>query len=492
MVFSSLLFLFWFLPIFFIIYYAVNAKFKNAVLLIGSIAFYAWGEPKYLILIFVSILVNYFAGLLMQSVQKKLVDFKSAKYSRSESNRIKKYVVAKKIILIAALFYDFAMLMVFKYTNFFVENINVLFKTDFSEVDITLPLGISFYTFQIASYVIDLYRNYKMADDCENIDDTTKVIGCERNIINLATYLCMFPQLIAGPIVVYSDVSERLKNRHITLSDVEEGIRIFILGLGSKVLIANNVGALFTRAEELSFENISMPLAWLSMISYTLQIFFDFNGYSLMAIGLGRMLGFTFPKNFDYPYISRSLTEFWRRWHITLSTWFREYVYIPLGGNRKGKIRNYVNLFIVWFLTGFWHGASWNFIFWGLFFFVILSIEKLFIKDYLDKHKIFSHVYSLLLIAMSWMIFAITDLAQIRVFFSRLFCFEFADDFIYYFRNYAVIMIIGCILSTPVFSRVYEKYKKSLAGVIFSILVLVLSVAYLADATFNPFLYFRF
>lgn len=452
MIFSSLLFLFWFLPIFFLIYYLAPPKAKNAVLLIGSIAFYAWGEPKYLILIFVSIVVNYFAGLLMVKTNNK------------------------KLFMILALMYDFAMLLVFKYTNFFIENINNIFSSDYDMVDITLPLGISFYTFQIASYIIDLYKGE---------------IEAEKNPINLATYLCMFPQLIAGPIVVYSDVSEKLHNRKIALSDIEEGIRIFILGLASKVLIANSVGSLWDRVVALSFD-VSMPVAWLSMIAYTLQIYFDFNGYSLMAIGLGRCLGFNFSKNFDYPYISKSLTEFWRRWHITLSTWFRTYVYIPLGGNRKGQLRTYVNLFIVWFLTGFWHGASWNFIFWGLFFFVMLSIEKAGLHKVLDNHKVFARIYALLLISMSWMIFAITDASQILVFFKRLFCFEFGNDFIYYFRNYFAVIILGCVLSTPLLKNLYEKYKNRAAGVIVSFVLLVLSVAYLADATYNPFLYFRF
>ena len=453
MVFSSLLFLFWFLPIFFLIYYLAPPKCKNAVLLIGSIAFYGWGEPKYLILIFVSIIVNYFAGILMERFS------------------------AKHLILILTLVYDFGALLVFKYTNFFIENINGLFKTNINLVNITLPLGISFYTFQIASYIIDLYKGK---------------IKAEHNIATLGTYLCMFPQLIAGPIVVYSDVSDGLHKRMVSLNTIEDGIRIFILGLGSKVLIANNVGALWNTAEKIGYDKISMPLAWLSMIAYTLQIFFDFNGYSLMAIGLGKMLGFEFPKNFDFPYISRSLTEFWRRWHITLSTWFREYVYIPLGGNRKGELRTYINLFIVWFLTGFWHGASWNFVLWGLFFFIMLSIEKRSLHKVLDKHYMFSHIYSLLLIAMSWMIFAITDMSSLMLFFKSLFSFKFSDDILYFGRNYIVVILIGCILSTPVLKNVYEKNKRKPLGIIFSIAVLIVSVAYLTDATYNPFLYFRF
>lgn len=453
MVFSSLLFLFWFLPIFFLIYYIVHKKYKNAVLLIGSIAFYAWGEPKFLLLIFISVLVNYFAGIVM-----------------SKTNH-------KRVVLISALFYDFGMLLIFKYTNFFIENINRISGLNLEKVNITLPLGISFYTFQIASYIIDLYKGE---------------IEKEKNIINLGTYLCMFPQLIAGPIVVYSDVSKKLHERKVTLFDVEEGVRIFILGLGAKVIIANNAGSLFDRARGLGFSNISMPLAWLSMISYTIQIYFDFNGYSLMAIGLGKMLGFDFPKNFDSPYISRSLTEFWRRWHITLSTWFREYVYIPLGGNRKGSIRTYVNLFIVWTLTGFWHGASWNFVLWGMFFFIMLSIEKLGFIKLLNKCKILSHIYALFFINISWMIFAITDMKELGVFLGRLFSFTYSDDFIFYLRNYIGIIILGCVFSTPLLKNIYEKNKRKISGIAVCIIIFIVSVAYLADATYNPFLYFRF
>lgn len=457
MVFSSLLFLFWFMPVFFAAYFIAPARFKNAILFAGSIIFYAWGEPKYLILIAVSILVNYISGRFIEKF-----DLRSA---------------ARKITFILTMVFDFGMLMVFKYTNFFIENINRVSGSSIQAVDITLPLGISFYTFQIASYVIDLYR---------------RRIKCEHSLLNLATYLVMFPQLIAGPIVVYSRVAAELKERKITLSDIEDGLATFIIGLGSKVIIANNCGALWDDIGAIGYENASMGLCWMGVLAYTLQIFFDFNGYSLMAIGLGRMLGFDIPANFDYPYISKSLTEFWRRWHMTLSGWFREYVYIPLGGNRKGKIRTYVNLFIIWFLTGFWHGAGWNFIFWGLFFFVTLTLEKQFLMGFLEKHPVFARVYSLLFIGLSWMIFAITDIGQMGVFFTRLASFEFAPDAVYYMRNYGSILIIGCIFSTPVLRDVYYKYKKKPAGVIALLAILVVSVCYLADASFNPFLYFRF
>lgn len=467
MIFSSITFIFWFIPIFFAAYYVVPQKFRNTVLFLGSIVFYAWGEPKYLILIFISILANYIAGIMLKRAQ----GVRDAN-ARTDDN----HSLTEKIILIAALAFDFGMLAVFKYTGFFITNINSIFGVHVSVPSIVLPLGISFYTFQIASYIIDLYNGK---------------IEAESNIIVLGTYIMMFPQLIAGPIVVYKHVNSRLHDRSYSMKAFEDGIGIFILGLSSKVLIANNVGMLWDELFDIGIENISMPLAWLGVVAYSLQIYFDFNGYSLMAIGLGRMLGFDFPQNFNYPYISRSLTEFWRRWHITLSSWFREYVYIPLGGSRKGKIRTYVNLFIVWFLTGFWHGAGWNFILWGLFFFVMLSLEKLMLTDFLAKHVVISRVYSLLFIGLSWMIFAITDMANLGAYFGRLVCCKWGSDIVYYGRNYLVVILLGIVLSTPALSKLFAKLPKLVRSLALCIL-LILSVSYLADASYNPFLYFRF
>lgn len=457
MIFSSLLFLFYFIPIFFIIYYVCPKRARNVVLFLGSVVFYGWGEPKFLILIFISIAVNYLAGRMME------------KYGYSS--------LYKKIILVAAMLFDFGMLFFFKYINFFITNINSALGTNLSRVSVTLPLGISFYTFQIASYVIDVYRG---------------TIAAEHSALVLGTYLCMFPQLIAGPIVVYADVANELKSREINLAKISDGISTFVLGLGSKVLIANNVGALFTEAGKIGYDKLSMPLAWLAMLAYTLQIYFDFNGYSLMAIGLGKMLGFEFPVNFNHPYMADSITDFWRRWHITLSTWFREYVYIPLGGNRKGELRTYVNLFIVWTLTGFWHGADWNFILWGLFFFVVLAVEKKFLKNFLVGHKVFAHIYTKLLILLSWMIFAISNLKQLGLYFKALFSFKFDSDVVFYLRNYGIVLILGCVLSTPLLGKIYNKNKNRAGGVILTLLILFASVAYLADASYNPFLYFRF
>lgn len=457
MIFSSLLFLFWFLPVFFLIYYLCPARFRNSVLLLGSIVFYGWGEPKFLILLVISILVNYGAGRLLAYFDGKSF--------------------LRKLCLISAMVFDFGMLVFFKYINFFIDNLNRIGGVSLGRVDVILPLGISFYTFQIASYVIDVYREQ---------------IKPERSVLNLGTYLCMFPQLIAGPIVIYSQVSKELHERTISIAQVTDGIAVFILGLGSKVLIANNVGALWTEAGKIGYARLSMPMAWLSMLAYTLQIYFDFNGYSLMAIGLGKMLGFEFPQNFNFPYVSGSVTEFWRRWHITLSGWFRTYVYIPLGGNRKGPVRTYVNLFAVWGLTGFWHGADWNFLLWGLYFFVALSVEKLFLYDFLKKHPLFGHFYTYLLISFSWILFAITDFHEIGFFFSRLFSFTGGADFVYYFRNYGVVLALGCLLSTPVLRPFYTKIRGKISGTVLFMGILLVSVAYLADASYNPFLYFRF
>ncbi|WP_330392321.1 MBOAT family O-acyltransferase [Anaerocolumna aminovalerica] len=423
----------------------------------ASVFFYAWGEPRFVILILISILINYIAGIFIE------------RYDRNEKIRV--------TILVLSIIYNIGTLMFFKYFNFIIENINYIFKGDISFIDIPLPLGISFYTFQIMSYTIDVYRRDTKA---------------ERSYINLGAYLCMFPQLIAGPIVVYTQVSKELRKRSYYLKDIEKGLRIFILGLGSKVLIANNVGGLWDDMAQIGYANISMPLAWLGLLSFSLQIYFDFNGYSLMAIGLGKMLGFDFPQNFNFPYISKSVTEYWRRWHITLSTWFKEYLYIPLGGNRKGKLRTYINLFIVWSVTGLWHGASWNFIFWGIYFFVLLSLEKLFLKKWLEKNVILSRIYTILAILLGWMIFAITELENIKIYFGRLFSFSISEDWIYYLRNYGMILVIGILFSTPFLKKWYDKQANKILCNILLLVIFLLSIAYLVDAAYNPFLYFRF
>ncbi|WP_283694480.1 MBOAT family O-acyltransferase [Clostridium perfringens] len=455
MVFSSIMFIFRFLPIMSIIYYLTPNKFKNLSLLILSLVFYSWGEPKYFIIMLLSIVVDYSISIFIEKYREKKI--------------------ISKLLLFCSLIFNLGMLILFKYLNFFIENINLVLGTSLSLIYLTLPLGISFYTFQTMSYTIDVYRGK---------------IKAERNIINFGAYVCLFPQLIAGPIVKYSEIKNELKNRKIKVNQVEEGITEFIIGMGKKVLIANNIGLLWNEIQELGISYVSTPLLWLGVIAFSFQIYFDFSGYSSMAIGLGKMLGFDFSENFNFPYISRSITEFWRRWHITLGAWFKEYVYIPMGGNRLGKKRTVVNLFVVWFLTGFWHGAKYNFIIWGLYFFFLIVIEKVFLMNYLNKYKILSHIYAIVFIVFGWALFSFEDLLSIKY----LFRMKFSLDFIYYLRNYFLVIIIAILGSTKLINNIYERFikkNKSLECLVL-MMVFILSVAYLVDSTYNPFLYFRF
>ena len=458
MVFSSILFIFRFLPIAMGIYFLTPKKLKNLSLLILSLIFYSWGEPRYFLLMIASIFVDYFISINI------------------EKNNINKKI---KILLLAiSIIFNVGILFFFKYINFFIENINSIFNMSLNNVKITLPLGISFYTFQTMSYTIDVFLGK---------------VKAEKNIINFGAFVCLFPQLIAGPIVKYIDISKELKNRDINLDEIQEGIRLFILGLGSKVLIANNIGSLWNEVETMGFNNISTILAWMGIIAFSLQIYFDFNGYSLMAIGLGKILGFNFPNNFNYPYESRSITEFWRRWHITLGQWFKQYVYIPLGGNRLGRARTYFNLFIVWFLTGFWHGASYNFILWGLYFFILICIEKNGLLNLLNKHKLISHIYTIFFILVGWVLFAVIDLNQIINFFKKMFIFNAGNEWIYYLRNYIITYTIAIIFSTSFLKKIYNKFvKNNIVDTIILITIFLLSIAYLVDSSYNPFLYFRF
>lgn len=462
MVFSSILFLFRFMPAAFAIYYLVPRRFKNFTLLVLSLIFYSWGEAKYFPIMIASTVVDYTASGLI------------------ESHRDNKLIC--RLGLIYSMVFNLGMLGFFKYTNFFVGNLNALFGLSLPTISFVLPLGISFYTFQTMSYTIDVYLGK---------------VKAERNIIDFGAFVVLFPQLIAGPIVRYTDINRELKERQINLPQIQDGIKLFILGLGSKVLIANNVGALWTEIEAIGagegFLSISTPLAWMAVFAYSLQIYFDFSGYSLMAIGLGKMLGFEFPKNFDFPYISRSFTEFWRRWHMTLGSWFREYLYIPLGGNRVSRPRLYFNLFVVWAATGFWHGASWNFIFWGLFFFVFLVIERMGFKQVLERHSAFSHVYVIFFLLLSWALFAVTDLGMLGDLFTRMFVPVGGVDWIYYLRNYIVVFILGTVLSTPALKGLYLRLEKNnVFCLVFFGAIFLASTAYLVDATYNPFLYFRF
>lgn len=456
MVFSSLIFIFRFLPIFFISYFFTPNKYKNLSLLIFSLIFYTFGEPKYFPLMIASILVDYIISI---------------KIENNFENRRK-----CKFLLILSIIFNIGMLFFFKYCNFFIENINLLFNTSINTIKVALPLGISFYTFQTLSYTIDVYMGKFKA---------------ERNIIDFGAFVSLFPQLIAGPIVKYSDINKEIKVRSVSFSNFEQGLEEFIIGLSKKVLIANNIGMLWNEISNKNIESISTPLAWLSILAFAFQIYFDFSGYSSMAIGLGKTLGFNFPTNFNFPYISRSISEFWRRWHITLGSWLKEYIYIPLGGNRVSKKRLFFNLLLLWFLTGFWHGAEYNFILWGIYFFIFIYLEKLFLSKILNKHIIFSHIYTIFILIIGWCIFAITDLNTLKLYLGKLFTFDLTLDYIFYLRNYLIIFIICIVSSTPLIEKLYSKVSKNIRSIIICILFL-LSIAYLVDSSYNPFLYFRF
>lgn len=466
MVFSSTIFLCVYLPLVLLGYYICPKKGRNLFLLIVSLVFYAWGEPKYVFLMIFSILVNYIFGRLMDK-------------HRENKKRL-------KLMLVLSVVIDIGLLSVFKYTDFIITNVNAIFGANFDLLNIALPIGISFYTFQAMSYTIDVYRND---------------VRVQKNLIDFGMYITMFPQLIAGPIVRYADVQDQLAERSVTTADFFEGVMRFVVGLGKKVLLANQMGAVWSEIYALGGD-VSALMAWTGAIAYTFQIYFDFSGYSDMAIGLGRMFGFKFPENFRYPYQSVSITDFWRRWHITLSTWFKEYLYIPLGGNRCGLARQALNLLIVWSLTGFWHGAGWNFVMWGLYYFVILFIEKLFLLKALDKlPKLFRHVYALLLIVIGWVIFASDDVSVLLPYLGSMFGANGAVGGmdVYTLFTKAVLLIICCVASTELPKRLFlsatgamnEKAAFTIKSVM-TIALLALSMILLIGDSYNPFLYFRF
>lgn len=466
MVFSSTIFLCVYLPLVLLGYYICPKKGRNLFLLIASLVFYAWGEPKYVFLMIFSILINYVFGRLMDK-------------NRGRQKRM-------KLMLVLSVVIDLGLLSVFKYTDFIITNINAIFGSSFDLLNIALPIGISFYTFQAMSYTIDVYR-----------DD----VRVQKNLIDFGMYITMFPQLIAGPIVRYADVQDQLAERSVTTADFSEGVMRFVVGLGKKVLLANQMGAVWSDIYALGGD-VSALMAWTGAIAYTFQIYFDFSGYSDMAIGLGRMFGFKFPENFRYPYQSVSITDFWRRWHITLSTWFKEYLYIPLGGNRRGLARQALNLLIVWSLTGFWHGAGWNFVMWGLYYFVILFIEKLFLLKALNKlPKFFRHVYALVLIIIGWVIFASDDVSVLLPYLGSMFGANGAIGGmdVYTLLTKAVLLIICCIASTELPKKLFlsaagamnEKAAFTLKSVLM-IALLALSMILLIGDSYNPFLYFRF
>ena len=463
MLFTSISFLYYFLPTIIILYFITPKKYRNYILLIFSIIFYMYGEPKYVILMLVEILVAYFGALLID------------KYK------------SKEIFLITIIIH-IGLLCVFKYTDLFIGTINSIFKTNISFLNIALPIGISFYTFQILSYVIDVYRGK---------------VKVQKNILKLATYVSLFPQLIAGPIVRYETICDELDNRDETIEKFSLGIRRFIIGLAKKVLIANMLGELCTKFSLV--DERSVLFYWIFAISYMLQVYFDFSAYSDMAIGLGKMFGFTFLENFNYPFISKSITEFWRRWHISLSSWFKDYVYIPLGGSRKGTLKLVRNILIVWFLTGIWHGAAYNFILWGLFIGVFLVIEKLWLSKYISKlPKFLRNIYVLFIIMISFIMFNAGSINEAFFNIKGLFGLNkevFINNYtIYYLKSYLIVLIIAIFGATPLFKNIVEKLRKNktinnLINVlepIFLIILLLLVTAYLIDSSYNPFLYFRF
>ncbi len=468
MVFSSNVFLMAFLPVTLLFYFLIPqkfVKFRNAVLLAASLFFYGWGEPKYILVMLGSVLFNYFLALFL---------------AKSQSRR--------SLLLVLSVAGNLGILGFFKYTDFLIDTVNGVLGGGLSPLNIALPIGISFYTFQTMSYVIDVYRGK---------------VKVQKDLLAFASYVTLFPQLIAGPIVRYSDVELQLTNRSTSSDQIADGIRRFIIGFGKKVLLANQI---FIIWKEISaVENLSAASAWLGAIAFTFQIYFDFSGYSDMAIGLGKILGFDYLENFNYPYISRSITEFWRRWHMSLSSWFKEYVYVPLGGNRNGLKRQIFNIAVVWSLTGLWHGASWNFVAWGIYFGLILIIEKLWLLRKLEGlPKAAGHIYSLILIVIGWVIFAIDDLGQVAEYIGMMFgsSGETFDDAFFYFLQTRWILIAACIIgSTPLMAGIgrwimdrLDEYPviAGLAETGFLLVIMTVSVAFLVSGSYNPFLYFRF
>ena len=466
MLFSSIPFLYFFLPSVLLLYFAAPKCLKSSVLLLSSLFFYGWGEPKYLIFMLISITQGYFFGILIEKYRMQ----KRSKY----------FLTASVVLSLSLLGYC-------KYADFFIRNFNTATGLSLPLLKIALPIGISFYTFQVLSYTIDVYRGD---------------VPAQKNYINLAAYVAMFPQLIAGPIVRYTDIVKQLEYRRHSLDAAAVGIRRFIIGLSKKILIANTLGE-FISIFKASGEK-SVLFYWAYAAAYMLHIYFDFSGYSDMAIGLGKIFGFTFPENFDYPYISGSITEFWRRWHISLGSWFRDYLYIPLGGNRVSKLRWFLNIFIVWMATGLWHGAAWNFVLWGLLFAVLLIIEKKWLLSFLKKQKIINHLYVLIFVLISFVIFDAPEISEAFSYLAAMFGGQNLSltslETIYYIKSYAVLFILALIGATPLPKRLFVSIEKRktvkllflIAEPIALMALLIVCTAFLIDGSFNPFLYFRF
>lgn len=467
MVFSSLLFLFLYLPVVLVVYYVTPLRWRNAVLLVVNLIFYGWGEPVYIVIMFLSIAIDYTHGMLVERCK-----------GRGDDRGARRAVASSVVFNLALLFF-------FKYWDFLAGSLAGLGLDFMPTLGVSLPIGISFYTFQTMSYTIDVYRGDAPV---------------QRNIVNFGTFVTLFPQLIAGPIIKYKDLGGQIDHRDYRVERFAAGVCTFVVGLGKKVLLANNLGMLWDAYKATPVQELTVLGAWLGVLAFSLQIYFDFSGYSDMAIGLGRMLGFEFLKNFNYPYISRSITEFWRRWHISLGSWFREYVYIPMGGNRVSGGRLCLNLLVVWGLTGIWHGASWNFLLWGLCFGVLLMVEKLWLKRRLDRWPAaFQHLYTLFLVAVSWAIFAVEDFGQLGGYLSAMFGFAgggmLNGNFLYYLRSYLPTLAVACVAATPLAAGLWHKAPERARQVLLPPLLLaglLLSTAYLVDATYNPFLYFRF
>lgn len=465
MVFSSFTFLFVFLPLVLLTYFlAKKRKWRNIVLLIFSLIFYAWGEPVYVLLMLLSIVVNYFIALKIEKTKRD-----------------------RKRWMVIDVIFNLAIIGFFKYGNFLIQNINGIFHSNIGEMNLGLPIGISFYTFQVLSYVIDVYK---------------KTVPAQKNIINLGMYITLFPQLIAGPIVRYETIADEIENRKENFSEVAIGLKRFFIGLGKKVLIANQMALIADTIYGGDLADAGTITLWLAAIAYTLQIYFDFSGYSDMAIGLGRMFGFHFLENFNYPYIAKSITDFWRRWHISLSTWFRDYVYIPLGGNRVSKIKWLRNILVVWLLTGLWHGASWNFILWGVYYGIILIIEKLFLGKLIEKlPKFVQHIYALFFIIIGWVIFRVENFSQMGMVLQKMFIYKASgilDNIILNFDIFSSLpfIIIGIIGSIPILAKIKDKTKEkpkyNILSNVWAFAIFIISICFLLSATYNPFIYFRF
>ncbi|MBS4194335.1 MBOAT family O-acyltransferase [Lederbergia citri] len=461
MVFSSIVFLFVFLPITLFIYYLSHRKMKNLLLLILSLIFYAWGEPIYILLMLLSAVMDYLHGLLIAKFKGK---------------------VFAKLFLLSSLIFNIGLLSFFKYADFFIENLNLLMGADLKLLNLPLPIGISFYTFQTMSYTIDVYRGK---------------VQPQKNPIALAMYICLFPQLIAGPIVRYETIEKELVHRRVTIHQFADGVRLFVIGLGKKVLLANNIGLLWNDIENQNMLELTVVSSWVGILAFAMQIYFDFSGYSDMARGLGKMFGFTFPINFNYPYISRSISEFWRRWHMTLGGWFRDYVYIPLGGNREGKLKLYRNLFIVWGLTGFWHGASWNFVVWGIYFGILIAIERAGLHKLLSKtHPVIQHIYFIFFILIGWVLFVFDDLTIGFQYLTIMFGVSgnplLNQQTIYELYTNGILFVVTIIAAMPVIKVIENRKIVTLFSPFIYFAILLLSTAFLVNESYNPFLYFRF